>query len=87
MPQNLRRILTAVSLCTLLAACGQSPTTQRTELNAGSRLRVGEAAERSGDNDTEVSMYAAAAEAAPDDSSVQVRAAITRGRPAIPRLP
>lgn len=59
----------------LLASCGATGSGQQAELNAESRLRVGEAAERSSDKDTAVSMYIAAAENAPDDSSVQVRAA------------
>ena len=69
------RMLGVAALCAALVGCGQAPGAQRTELNAESRLRVGEAAERSGDMDTAVSMYTAAAENAPEDASVQVRAA------------
>lgn len=66
----------AWGLCGLLAACGQAPgTAQRGNLDPMARLSVGEAAERSGDKDTAVAMYTAAAEGAPDDTVVQVRAA------------
>jgi Flp pilus assembly protein TadD len=64
----------ALGLCCVLAACGGT-SGQRGDMTADSRLRVAEAAEQSGNTDTAVSMYAAAAEAAPEDMSVQVRAA------------
>ncbi|MCX7384629.1 MAG: tetratricopeptide repeat protein [Alphaproteobacteria bacterium] len=64
----------AAWLCLALASCGAAGGPQ-TELNAESRLRVGEAAERSGDKDTAIAMYSAAAESAPEDASVQVRVA------------
>lgn len=68
------RAARALAVCLAVAACGQTAG-QQADLNAESRLKVGEAAERSGDKDTAISMYTAAAESAPDDSSVQVRAA------------
>jgi Flp pilus assembly protein TadD len=49
-------------------------------MTADSRLKVAEAAEQSGDRDTAASMYVAAADSAPDDSDVQVRAATGMAR-------
>ena len=64
----------ALGLCCALAACGGT-LGQHGDLTPDSRLRVAEAAEQSGNTDTAASMYAAAAEAAPEDMAVQVRAA------------
>jgi len=75
-PTGVARGLATAALCAWLAACGRPGTpSQPTELNPESRLRVGEAAERTGDMETAISMYTAAADGAPDDSAVQVRAA------------
>ena len=71
---GMRAPIHAACLSLSLAACSGGSGTS-TELNAESRLRVAEAAERSGDKDTAVSMYTAAAESGPEDASVQVRAA------------
>ena len=59
----------------LLAGCSPQPAEQQHGLNADSRLRVAEAAEASGDRQTALSMYAAAANDAPGDTSTQLRSA------------
>ena len=74
-PSRGRRLVGFI-LCALLAGCGTfGGQQQQSALNAESRLRVGEAAERAGDKDTAVSMYTTAAEAAPEDAQIQVQAA------------
>jgi Flp pilus assembly protein TadD len=79
MPTQRRRprfaVLLAACLGGALAACGGATSGLRSEMRPEDRLGVAEAAERSGDRDTAASMYSAAAEAAPDNIEVQVRAA------------
>lgn len=59
----------------LLAGCAPQGDEPKRGLTAGSRLRVAEAAEASGDRQTALSMYAAAANDAPDDTQTQLRSA------------
>ncbi len=59
----------------LLAGCSPQRDAQPRALTAESRLRVGEAAEASGDRQTALAMYAAAANDAPNDTQTQLRSA------------
>jgi len=61
--------------CVLLAGCSPHQDGQQHALTAESRLRVADAAEASGDRQTAISMYTAAANNSPDDTQVQLRSA------------
>jgi len=62
-------------ICCLLAACGATPSAEKTSLDAEQRMRVAEAAESSGDRALALSMYEAAANSTPDDTALQLRCA------------
>jgi Flp pilus assembly protein TadD len=59
----------------LLAGCSSQHEGQQHALTAESRLRVADAAEASGDKQTALSMYAAAANDSPNDTQMQLRSA------------
>jgi tetratricopeptide (TPR) repeat protein len=62
-------------LCAATAGCSSLSGGQKSGFTSDSRLRVAEAAEQSGDKDMAASQYAAAAQAAPDDTATQIAAA------------
>ena len=59
----------------LLAGCSPQRDGQARGLTSESRLRVADAAEASGDRQTALSMYAAAANDAPNDTPTQLHSA------------
>ncbi len=61
--------------CVLLAGCSPHQDGQQHALTAESRLRVADAAEASGDRQTAISMYTAAANESPNDTQIQLRGA------------
>jgi Flp pilus assembly protein TadD len=69
--------LLAGVLCAALSGCAQPPGSEAAKqtMPADSRLRVALAAEQSGDRELAVTMYAAAAEEAPNDTVVLQRCA------------
>jgi Flp pilus assembly protein TadD len=74
--RGLKIVLAPACACWLLAGCAAKPVDGRgAALTASSRLDVAEAAEESGDKQTAAGMYLAAANEAPKDASVQLRAA------------
>jgi Flp pilus assembly protein TadD len=68
-------VATAASWIALLAGCAPQPAGQPTALTSGSRLRVADAAEASGDRQTALAMYAAAANETSNDTPTQLRSA------------
>jgi Flp pilus assembly protein TadD len=69
-------VLTSLAACWLLAGCATKPVDgQDHALSVSSRLHLADAAEASGDKQTAVSMYLAAANDAPADSAIQLRCA------------
>jgi Flp pilus assembly protein TadD len=74
--RKLEIVLTGAAACWLLAGCSAKLGDREDQsLTAASRLDVAEAAEESGDKQTAVSMYLAAAAQAPADTPVQLRCA------------
>lgn len=72
----LKTVLAAACLGWTLAGCAARPEAGAGGgLTASSRLNVADAAEESGDRQTAVAMYLAAANDAPGDAAVQVRSA------------
>jgi Flp pilus assembly protein TadD len=61
----------AILLC--LVACGQTSPTEESSLKGDARLRVGDAADASGEQRLATTMYAQASRDAPRDASVQLR--------------
>jgi len=73
---GLKTVLTSAVACWLLAGCGNRQTDNaEPSLTASSRLHVAEAAEESGDKQTAMSMYLAAANDSPGDTAVQLQCA------------
>lgn len=68
-------VATSAAWIGLLAGCSPQHDGQQHGLTSESRLRVADAAEASGDRQTALSMYAAAANDAPNDTPTQLRSA------------
>ncbi len=64
-----------LGLCLSVAGCASGDTADQPNLTPQARLRVAEAAEAAGNTDLALSMYTAAADAAPDDIPLQLRCA------------
>jgi Flp pilus assembly protein TadD len=69
------RDLAPIYGCLLLGACTMPSAPRPSDLTADARLRVAEAADAAGDDNLAMSMYVTAAEKAPADIAVQLRAA------------
>jgi len=67
--------LAAACGCLLVAACTMNPKLEHPDFTADARLRVAEAADAAGDDNLAVTMYVTAAERAPADTTLQLRAA------------